>query len=138
MSKKKLGTNPKDLLGIKKVPLNLVPAIGIIYEADAMRDGGLKYGPYNWRKNKVIASIYIAAAMRHIMAWHDQREENALDSGVHHLGHARACLNILLDAQRTGNLIDDRPEGGKAADLMRQLERKNDHSKTIHNDSKRG
>lgn len=118
-----LGQNPKDKLGVKKVPINLVPAAGIIHEADAFRDGGAKYGPYNWRKNKVIASIYVAAAWRHMMAWFDQREETASDSGVHHLGHARACLNILLDAQATGNLIDDRPEGGKAADLLKQLEK---------------
>ncbi len=44
-------------------------------------------------------------------------QEKADDSGCHHLGHARACLGILLDAQATGNLIDDRPvtEGSSAA-----------------------
>ena len=46
----------------------------------------------------------------HLNAW-AEGEEAAPDSGVHHLGHARACLGILLDAQETGNLIDDRVAG---------------------------
>ena len=34
---------------------------------------------------------------------------NAPDSKAHHLGHARACLGILLDAMANGCLEDDRP-----------------------------
>ena len=33
----------------------------------------------------------------------------AADSGVHHLGHAKACLSIVLDAQAYDCLCDDRP-----------------------------
>jgi hypothetical protein len=36
---------------------------------------------------------------------------------VRHLGHAKACLGILLDAEATGNLIDDRPLA--AADALK-------------------
>lgn len=119
-----LGTNPKDLLGTKKVSLNLVPASSIIYQALAMEDGARKYGPYNWRSNKVIASIYVAAALRHIQAWYDSGEEVAEDSQKPHLGHALACLGILVDAKETGNLVDDRPVPGAASKLIKSFEKK--------------
>src|SRR5271166_5735695 len=90
-----LGTNPKDLIGQKKVALNLVPPSSIIYQALAMEDGAKKYGPYNWRSNKVIASIYVAAAMRHLQQWYDG-EELASDSQKPHLAHALACLGIIV------------------------------------------
>ena len=122
------GTNPKDLLGIKKVQLNLVPASSTIYQALAMEDGAVKYGPFNWRTKKVKASIYVAAAIRHIQAWFDG-EENASDSGKPHLGHALACLGILADAKETGNLADDRPVPGPAAKLIATWEQKKKENK---------
>jgi dATP/dGTP diphosphohydrolase len=117
-----LGTNPKDLLGIKKVQLNLVPASSIIYQALAMEDGAVKYGPFNWRQNKVIASIYLAAAMRHLQSWQDG-EELASDSQKPHLAHALACIGIIVDAKETGNLKDDRPLPGAASKLIAQWEK---------------
>jgi hypothetical protein len=108
----KLPQNPKDRFGVQKVSLSKVPAVAIAHEAHAMMDGAGKYGPYNWREKAVIASIYIDACKRHLDAWFDAREECAPDSEVHHLGHARACLGIILDAEATGNLIDDRPKAG--------------------------
>lgn len=120
---KPLGTNPKDLLGIKKVRLSLVPPSSTIYQALAMEDGATKYGPYNWRANKVIASIYVDAAMRHINSWFDG-EENADDSKKPHLGHALACLGIIVDALETGNLIDDRPLPGATSKLIERFKKK--------------
>lgn len=119
-----LGTNPKDLLGIKKVQLNLVPASSTIFQALAMEDGAAKYGPYNWRDNKVKASIYVAAAMRHLQSWYDSREELASDSKKPHLGHALACIGIIVDAQVTGNLADDRPTAGAASNLIQEWTKK--------------
>lgn len=113
-------TNPKDLIGIKKPPLALVPPAGIIHTAMAMKDGAQKYGPYNWRQNDVQAMVYIHAALRHIYSWMDG-EEVAEDSGVHHLGHAAACCAILLDAQSGDNLVDDRPRAGNSAKLLKEL-----------------
>ena len=118
-----VGTNPKDLLGIKKVQLNLVPPSSVIYQALAMEDGARKYGPFNWRQNKVIASIYIAAALRHIYAFLDG-ENDAQDSKKPHLGHALACLGIIVDALETGNLVDDRPLAGNAQQLISRYEKK--------------
>lgn len=109
--------NPKSRIGIKKVQLHLVPPAATIHEALAMADGAAKYGPYNWRENKVAASVYISAAQRHLAAYLDG-ERVAGDSGVHHLGHARACLGIILDAEETGNLVDDRPCPGAAAEML--------------------
>jgi hypothetical protein len=43
---------------------------------------------------------------------------------VHHLGHAIACLAILLDAQEAGMLVDDRPILG-ASGFCRVLKRLN-------------
>src|SRR5271165_3616889 len=88
------GINPKDLIGSKKVALALVPPASTIYQALAMENGAIKYGAYNWRKNKVQAMVYLNAAKRHIDSWLDG-EEVAADSGVPHLGHAMACLGIL-------------------------------------------
>lgn len=118
-----LGTNPKDLLGAKKTNVHLVPPASTIYQALAMEDGAKKYGPYNWRENKVIASIYVSACMRHIYQWLDG-EEVASDSKKPHLGHALACLGIIVDALETGNLIDDRPTKGAASDLIAKFEKK--------------
>lgn len=115
------GVNPKDLLGIKKVSLSKVPVAGLIHEAMAMKDGAIKYGPHNWREHPVIASIYVDAALRHLLAWFDG-EDVAEDSRAHHLGHARACLGIILDAMENGKLEDDRPLPGAAPALLKRFQ----------------
>lgn len=110
-------TNPKDRLGVKKVPLHLVPPASVIYEALAFGQGAEKYGAYNWREKEVRATVYISAALRHIYAWFDG-EENDHQSGLPHLGHAKACLGVIIDALETGNLADDRPQAGAAGALL--------------------
>lgn len=110
-------TNPKDLLGIKKVPMNLLPAAGRIEGARAMQHGAEKYGPYNWREKKIIASIYMDAIERHLLALLDG-EDTAADSGVSHLGHIIANASIILDAKEYGNLVDDRPKAGPAPKML--------------------
>lgn len=110
---KKDVSNPKDLLGIKKVQLGLLPAAGKIYGALAMTDGAAKYGPYNWRDKKVRMTIYLDAMERHILALRDG-EDCAQDSGCPHLGHIIACAAILADAVEGDFLVDDRPLKGPA------------------------
>lgn len=114
-------TNPKDLLGVKKISITKLPSVAILHASHAMMNGAAKYGSYNWRAKPVVASIYVDAMLRHILAWFDEKEELASDSGVHHLGHAMACPAILLDAMATGNLIDDRPDNGKFASELKRL-----------------
>ena len=57
---------------------------------------------------------YIGAMKRHLDALLDGEDE-AHDSGVHHLGHVNATTAILLDAMECGKLIDDRPKQQGAA-----------------------
>lgn len=116
-------TNPKDRIGAKKPRLSLVPPAGLVYAALAMANGADKYGPYNWREKKVQAMIYLEAAQRHLLSWQDG-EENAQDSGVPHLGHALACILILIDALETHNLIDNRPKNGVMAQLIERFTKK--------------
>jgi hypothetical protein len=109
--------NPKDRVGAGKPPLHLIPPAAEILEAVVMGLGAKKYGPYNWRMTKVRATVYIAAAKRHLAQWLDGQDDDP-ESGVSHLAHARACLGILLDALATGHLIDDRPNPGTATKLI--------------------
>jgi hypothetical protein len=115
----KLPPNPKDIAGSSKPDLSLIPPVANVHEARAMMDGAGKYGAYNWRDQPVQALTYAAAAMRHIGQWIDGEERDPV-SGVHHLGHARACLGILLDAIECEMLIDNRPRPGKVGDAIRR------------------
>lgn len=110
-------TNPKDRIGITKVPLHFCPLSGQIHEALALLDGACKYGLYNWRHENVAASVYIAATLRHLLKWYNGRN-NDHDSGVHELGHAKACLSIILDAQESDKLVDDRPPADSSPELL--------------------
>lgn len=109
--------NPKTAAGSLKVPLHLVPPSATHYLALAFKDGAAKYGPYNWREKGVSATVYYAAALRHLGAWFDG-EDMSRDALVHHLGHVMACCAIVLDAASVGKLNDDRPPHGAAADLQ--------------------
>lgn len=110
-------TNPKDLLGVKKAPLHLVPPALRIAAAPALADGARKYGAYNWREKKVKLSVYLAAMQRHIDAIWDGQDV-AEDSGIDHFSHAIACLAIIVDARAIDMLVDDRPTPGGAAKLL--------------------
>jgi hypothetical protein len=114
------GINPKDLIGATKVDLSVVPPSASLHLATAMMDGAKKYGPFNWRENPVLARVYVAAAMRHMLQFLDGEDYDPI-SHVHHLGHAMACSAIVLDAMETGNLSDDRPLPGKAGDMIRRF-----------------
>ncbi|MCB7129937.1 MAG: hypothetical protein J3T61_10420, partial [Candidatus Brocadiales bacterium] len=114
--------NPKSLTGVKKVPLRLNPPAALIYMAMGFKDGARKYGPYNWRTNKVAASVYIDAIERHIQAYKDGQDTD--ESGGPVLGHILACAAILADATESGNLIDDRPPAGPASRLLAEFTEK--------------
>lgn len=118
-------TNPKDRIGIKKPQVHLVPPAAVLHMAKAFEDGAKKYGPYNWRDKKVRATVYLSAALRHLYEYLDG-DTYARDSGHHHLAHLLACAAILLDAEETGNLIDDRPPKGAAGDMIERLTLKDD------------
>jgi Domain of unknown function (DUF5664) len=115
--------NPKDAAGRAKLPLHLWPASATAYGAVGFLEGMLKYGRNNFRATDVAASVYVAAAKRHIDDWFEGND-NASDTGSPHLGNALACLAILVDAQVNGTLIDDRnfvPNGGAHQAMVEQL-----------------
>ena len=103
----KIGVDPKGAVGALKAPLHLNPPAGSEEQAKAHRLGAEKYGPFNWRQNKVELLTYIAALKRHIDRIMDGEDIDP-ESGAHHLGHVMAGSAIVLDAQRHGMLIDNR------------------------------
>lgn len=115
--------NPKDLFGVRKVPaLSVVPATSMIYEALGMWEGAEKYGAFNWRDHPVQAMVYVDAMDRHIKAWVAGQETDP-KSGKPHLGHAKACIGIIIDAFETGNLIDNRPKNAATLRLLERYDR---------------
>lgn len=117
------GENPKDRLGVLKLPLRLIPSPALAYLARVMALGAKKYGPFNWRKNAVKQTVYLEAALRHI---HSVLDGENLDpeSKEPHEAHVMACMSIILDAKATGNLIDDRFTPGVFGKLVQEMQEK--------------
>lgn len=113
-------TNPKDILGLLKVPLRLVPSSLCIYVAKVMALGAVKYGPYNWRDKKVRRTVYLEAALRHILQALDGEDEDD-ESHQPHEAHVASCMGIILDAKACDCLIDDRPHKGPAGRLIKEM-----------------
>lgn len=115
--------NPKTRVGGQnKLPLHLVPPRAIAHIALAFADGGFKYQPFNWREEKITASVYYGAALRHLNAWWEG--ENVPSDGVaHHLAHAAACMLMILDTMSTDMLNDNRPanNGKSYEELLTEL-----------------
>jgi hypothetical protein len=107
------GTNPKDAIASNKPPLALVPTGLLIPLSRVMELGAKKYGLWNWRATKVRYSVYIHAAIRHILSAMDGEDLDP-ESGQPHIAHAAACVAILLDAASVGTLVDDRVKGAAA------------------------
>jgi hypothetical protein len=101
-------TNPKDALGIRKVPVSTVPLPVVAELGLAMLEGALKYGRHNYRVIGVRASVYVDAAFRHLASWWEGEDIDP-DSGLSHLTKAMACLAIMRDSAIRGKLTDDRP-----------------------------
>jgi hypothetical protein len=102
-------TNPKDALGIAKVPCSTVPFQVVGEVGLALMEGALKYGRFNWRVSGVRASVYFdAVVMRHLGAWWEGQDTD-LDSGLSHVTKAIAGLMVLRDSMLQGNWVDDRP-----------------------------
>ena len=110
-------TNPKDAIGVRKLPIGLVPSTGVNLAAVAFLEGAMKYGRYNWRVAGVKTSIYYDAAMRHLEKYWNGEECDG-ETGVPHLASAIACIMIIADAKACGKLNDDRPP---VLDVNRQI-----------------
>ena len=117
------GSNPKDLLGVKKPSLWLNPSSALIRMAIVFALGAVKYGPYNWRKNAILYTVYLSAALRHLLSVLDGEDVDP-ESGQPHEAHVMACMAIIIDARDTGNLVDDRPTKGAAARVIQETTEK--------------
>lgn len=101
-------TNPKDAVGTGKVPFTTIPTEVLAELGLVMLEGARKYGRHNYRAAGVRASVYIDAAMRHLVRFWEG-EDTDPDSGMPHLIHVMACMSVLRDSQVYGNWTDDRP-----------------------------
>lgn len=113
-------SNPKRAFGIRKPSAQFIPPVAIIEESAVMALGAAKYGAFNWQDDPVDATTYYSAAMRHLMQWFSG-EDRDVESGASHLAHVRACMAILIDAQASDKLIDDRPKCASAGDAIERL-----------------
>ena len=107
-------SDPKGAAGAAKVPFAMLPWAVIAEMALGHGEGGVKYGPHNWRESGgVNASTYRAAAMRHLVA--DMLgEEIDPDSGLPHIVKAMCSLAVLRDARIHGVAIEDGPPASAA------------------------
>ena len=93
-----------------KADLSLVPVVAIEAEAKALMFGEKKYGRYNYTQGFETSRL-VAACLRHVLAYQDG-ENTDPESGLSHLGHARACLSMLLHCDQLGTLRDNRLKTG--------------------------
>ena len=101
-------TNPKDSVGIKKVPFSTIPSEVMAEIGLAMMEGARKYGRHNYRVVGVRASVYYDALFRHMTAWWEGEDIDP-DSGLSHVTKALSTLTVLRDAMLNNKLTDDRP-----------------------------
>jgi hypothetical protein len=113
-------TNPKDAVGIAKVPVSCIPMTVLGELGLALMEGARKYGRANWRKSGVRYSVYYDAVWRHMGAWWEGQDLDP-DSGRSHLVKAIASLTVLLDSIQFGNAVDDRPIRPTDQDWMTKL-----------------
>lgn len=101
--------NPKLIQALKdgKAPLEYLVLSVLEGDAYVHKSGADKYGICNWLKDKIKASTYVGAILRHLTAWALGQDIDP-ESGYSHLYHIRACCAILLDSSAHGTLIDDR------------------------------
>ncbi len=104
--------NPKEIAGSKKPSVwSVMPRWIVLQVGRVMSVGAAKYGAFNYRESTIAASTYQDALERHLGLWFDG-EDNDHETGVSHLASAIASCTLLMDAQATGKLVDDRQKTG--------------------------
>ena len=101
--------NPKLIQAEKdgKIPMEYLVYSVLEDDAYCHKAGADQYGVRNWLIDRIKASTYEGAMLRHFNAW-AEGEDLDPDDGRPHLTHLRACCAIVLDAKKHGTLIDDR------------------------------
>jgi len=138
-------TNPKDSIGIKKLPFSVLPWRVLTGVALAMLEGAAKYGRHNYRAAGVRASVYFDAVVaRHLTEWWEGVDIDA-ESGEHHIDKAIAGLMVMRDSMYQGNFVDDRPPFGnvdipdlnrRAAEILAKHADKSPHHYTLADEVK--
>lgn len=105
-------SNPKDSVGIKKVPASVIPRNVLAEVALGLFEGARKYGRHNYRTVGVRGSVYFDALNRHMDAWWEGEDIDP-DSSLSHVTKAIACLIVLRDSMMQENWTDDRPPKSK-------------------------
>lgn len=106
-SSHKPSKNIKAIAAKNKPSTYAIPPIAILALGAAMKSGADKYGAFNWRSTDVLASTFIDAINRHLLAWQTV-EDYDVESDLSHLAHIMANCAILLDAVHTARFLDDR------------------------------
>lgn len=89
-----------------KPDMTLVSRVFVEGVAKCMMFGANKYGRHNYLKGMQLTRL-LAAAQRHIKAFEDGENIDS-DSGLDHLTHAAANINMILNLKRHNKLDDDR------------------------------
>jgi hypothetical protein len=123
-------TNPKDVIGSRKLPVHLVPDSVTVYAALAFLEGALKYGRFNWRISGVRFMIYTDAIERHLKKLKNGEWADPV-TRVPHLASIIACAGIILDAKDCGKLNDDRPPVHPTSEIIDGLTSHVEHLKDL-------
>jgi DNA-directed RNA polymerase subunit RPC12/RpoP len=94
-----------------KPDLALLPKVFLDETAKALMLGERKYSRYNYTAGFEYSRL-ISAAMRHLTQFNDG-EETDIESGLSHLGHASACIAMLLHTIELGTAKDNRLKAKK-------------------------
>lgn len=95
----------------EKPMLAYIPKAALYAEGEAFAYGAKKYESWNY-KHGISITRTLSAAMRHIVQFLGGEDKDS-ESGVHHLGCARANLAMALDTLANHPELDDRFKGDK-------------------------
>ena len=126
-------SNPKDRVATSRLDLSLFPDTAVAYGALAMTEGDAKYGGYNYREAGVRASVYVAAARRHLAKWFNGEWCDSR-TGVPHLASVLGCVGILVDAIECDKLNDDRPPRCGISGMIEVMEKTVSHIRELYPD----
>jgi len=105
-----LGKVPAESPKPTKVPLDLIPLAALVEMANGLAEGAEKYAPWDYRRTGIKASVYVGAALRHLVAFgNGETLDPDSPTGKTHLAGALSSLAILADAFALGYAEDDRP-----------------------------
>lgn len=90
-----------------KIDLSYIEPAMVRAIAEAMEFGAKKYGRHNYRKGGFTNMRLVASLLRHLMSYLEGEDDDQ-ESGLPHLSHAAANIQMLIVLTKDGTLIDDR------------------------------